>query len=93
MKTKIVVIVIVGLMLGLCQFIITKAIQPEVATNLALEQFANPSTQTDTASRMVDVVQPVVGFVWFTYVVGSLVWILPNLKCLITNVTSKEEGK
>lgn len=89
MKIKLIVIVVVGLLLSVCQFTITKVIQPEVATELALEQFANPSIQTDTTSRMVDIIQPIIGFVWFTYVVGSLIWISPNVKRLIT---SKEKG-
>ena len=79
MKLKLVVIVLMGLVLFVSQFIVTKAIQPEVASELALEQFANPSVETDTASRMIDIVQPIFGFVFAAYVLGSLLWVAPNV--------------
>jgi hypothetical protein len=53
MKTKGKVLASV-LLLGivfLCNTVITDFVQPEVNTELALEQFANPSTQVDSALR------------------------------------------
>lgn len=78
-KNKLFVIVLLGAFLSCGQFVASKAVQPEVATSLALEQFANPSIQTDTASRMLDSAYPTVAAgVWLTYFMGSLYWLVPS---------------
>lgn len=53
MKTKTKVFAAVALLgiVFLCNMVVTDFVQPEVTTELALEQFANPSTQVDSALR------------------------------------------
>lgn len=91
MKGKLFVIVLLGCMLSFGQFVGTKAIQPEVATTIALEQFADPSIQTDTASRMLDIVPTMVAGVWFIYIAGSLYWLKPNIVSLVDRISKKDE--
>lgn len=51
MLTKCVIALILAVLVIFANAVFFTAIQPEVATELALEQFANPSTATDTAQR------------------------------------------
>lgn len=53
------------------------AIQPEVATELAMEQFVNPSIATDTQLRLLNDSDPTV-LVWFIVIVLSLLVWLPE---------------
>lgn len=80
MFAKLVVLGLLGAGLFILQSLFHTAIQPEVASELALEQFANPSYVTDTASRGYDqTVMVISNVVWFIYIFGALVWLRKDI--------------
>ncbi len=58
MKKKIVTLVLVTLLIlsfvSMVNTAMNKVVSPQVTTDLALEQFANPTTSTSTVSRLYD---------------------------------------
>ena len=51
MKFKVVLLAVVLALIMVAQYVLSTLAGPEIATSLALEQFKNPSIQTDTAQR------------------------------------------
>ena len=51
MKARVILFVLLGLVLLGGQSLYSSAVQPEVATSLALEQFAEPTVKVDVIQR------------------------------------------
>ena len=77
MKLKIFLSVATLVCLIVVNYVLSIA-QPELATSLALEQFENPSTATDTAMRAYNNAQV------FWYMCAG--WVLLNLFMFYTNI-------
>ena len=85
MIVKVIMSCIILMFLMAISSIWSTAIQPEVYTNLTLEQFKNPSVQTDTSLRMLSGID-------FSFVLFFIVWVLITLfmfKREIVNVCTK----
>ena len=89
---KILVILIVGAAMVVTNSIIVAVIQPEVSTSLALEQFADPSVATDSASRLIDRLYPMIlNCVIGVYSIASVLWLRKDLVNLFKKVAKNEE--
>lgn len=85
---KIFAFVLFGLVLYAFQGVYTTVIQPELATTVALDQFADPSVATDTASRTIPMlVNNACLLVWSAYGIGGIVLFRKEIRSFFTKDT------
>ena len=93
MVKKLVFVAVLGLGLLVTQSVVSTTIQPEVATSLTLEQFADPSIEVDSTSRMIDSLSRFWPIGWLLYFGASALWLRKDIVSLYNKGKGQDESK